>query len=74
MHAVLRAPAVDYLDGSIVPLERELHSVNRIARLDLRENTDGKIEVRCGLVEVLVYLREKRDVLCQAVAVVVFSE
>ena len=74
MNAVLSAPAVDHLDRSIVPLERELHPVNGIARLDLGEKAAGKIEMRGGLVEVLVYLREKWDVLCQAVDVDVFSE
>jgi hypothetical protein len=59
---MLRAPTIDYFDRSIVALDRELHPVHGIAGFDLRKKPGGNIEVRRGLVEVLVDLREERNV------------
>ena len=51
------------LDRSVIALERKLHPIDGIAGLDLSEQTGRKVEVRCRLVEILVDLREHRDVL-----------
>jgi hypothetical protein len=63
MSAVLRTPTVDDFDRSVIPLERELHSIDRIARLDCGEQARREVEMCRGFVEVLVDLREHRDVL-----------
>jgi hypothetical protein len=61
---MLRTPSVNDFNGSVVPFQGKLHSVNGVARFDLIQQSGGQIEVRGGLVEVAIDLREEGDVLC----------
>src|SRR5205823_13334846 len=65
MHAVLRAPSIDYFDCSVISLQWKLHSIDGIAGFDLRQKPRCKVEICRGFVEVFVDLREHRDVSCR---------